>query len=191
MKEIDLIQGSDEWKIWRSQHLTATDSSIIMQTNPFRSRLSLWEEKTLGWEQQFTQKEMDRMNAGQLLEPLAREHFQKETGLIVMPIVGEHEEFSFLGASFDGFTSDRKYSIEIKCGKKACILAQIGEIPPYSLTQMQKQMFISDLDKVLYYCFDGQVGILLEVNRDNEFIEIMLAKEIEFWDCIQKFNQPD
>lgn len=191
MIEIELVQGSDEWKIFRKNHITATDSSIIMGTNPFRTKLSLWEEKVFGWEQEFDQKSIDRMQEGQRLEPLARNSFEIETGIKVVPIVAEHDEYNFLSASFDGVSQDRKSVVEIKCGKKSHAQARKGIISPFYLNQLQHQMYLADVEMIFFYSFDGQEGITIIEERDDKFIKKMLEKYLTFWNCVTNLTPPE
>jgi len=185
-----MIQGSAEWLAFRQCHLGATDSSVIMNLNPFKKRNQLWQEKTLGWEKAFTDKELARMAEGTRMEPIARQEFTKHTGIILEPMIGVHSIHEFLSASFDGISEDHQVVLEIKCGKKACEMALNGVIPPYYLCQIAHQLMIADGLFAFYYAFDGETGILLEVMRDREFEEKMLEEELLFWDCIQSFTQP-
>jgi len=186
-----MIQGSAEWLAFRQCHLGATDASVITGLNPFKNKKELWEEKTLGWERQFTKKQLEAMSEGTRLEPIAREEFTKHTGIVLEPKVGVHSTHDFLAASFDGISEDHKIVLEIKCGKKSYEMALNGVIPPYYLCQIAHQLFVADGFSAYYYAFNGEDGILLEVLRDKEFEEKMLEEEIKFWDCIQSFTQPE
>ena len=42
-----------------------------------------------------------------------------------------------------------------------------------------------------YYSFDGEDGILLEVERDQKHIDEMIIKEKKFYDCLTQFKAPD
>lgn len=187
----DLEQGSNSWLQWRQTKLTATNASVIMRMNRWQTRKELWEEKTLGWTKPFTQKELDRMAEGQRLEPLARQKFIEDTGIFINPAIGEHSDYDFIGASFDGLSSDHQFVLEIKCGKKAFEMGENGILPPYYFCQMSHQMMIADAYIGLYYCYNGERGILMEVIRDRDFEEKLLAEEIKFWDNIQSFTEPE
>lgn len=187
MKIIPLIQGTKEWLMFREKHVGASDSSSIMGCNPFKSIKQLWQEKTLGWEENIN----ENMKRGQDLEPFARRAYQYLTGLLVEPVVAEHDTYSFLSASFDGITQDFKKAVEIKCGKKSHIQAKKGEIAPYYLCQIYHQMMIADLPEIHYFSYDGENNVLITVSRDNKLIEEMLEKEIAFWDCVVNFKQPE
>jgi putative phage-type endonuclease len=182
MKIIDqMVQGSPEWMQFRRRHVTATDASVILGCNPFRTTQSLWEEKVLGWEQEFTPKQIDRMNEGQRLEPLARDYFCRVSGMTMIPMVAEHPVHDFLSASFDGMTEDHLYGIEIKCGKKAMFFAQNGEIPSYYYCQIQHQLMINRLEFMFYLAYTAEDQIILEVPRDEDYQKKLLEEEKIFW----------
>lgn len=185
-----LEQGSNSWLQWRQNKITATNAAAIMGMNPFQSSLELWQEKVLGWEKPRTQKEIDRMAEGTRLEPIARQRFIEETGLLVEPMVAEHDQFPYIAASFDGLSPDFQTCVEIKCGKKAFILAQLGEIPDYYHWQMHHQMLVCGLESMFYYCFDGENSVVMKYHRIDEMIENLLAKEIDFWHKILALEPP-
>jgi predicted phage-related endonuclease len=106
-------------------------------------------------------------------------------------MVAEDIFYPFISASFDGMTPDYKHAVEIKCGKGSHKLAQKGEIPVYYQAQLQHQMYVANLDIIDYFSFDGKNGILIKVERDNEFIQEMLDKEIEFWHCVTNLTPPE
>jgi len=125
MRVTDIIQGSKEWHQFRRTHIGASDASIIMGLNPWRSISQLWEEKIFGWEQETN----DKMKAGNEMEHEARKCYQSLTNLCVNPLVCEDEIYPFLSASFDGITEDLSHAVEIKCGKGSHRMASNGRIP--------------------------------------------------------------
>lgn len=186
MKLIPLVQGSKEWLTYRDSHLGASESSSIMDCNPFKSKFKLWEEKTLGWHEPVN----ENMLRGQRMEPAARLAYEIKTGIFVEPMVGEHDIYSFISASFDGVSPCLSNIVEIKCGKKSHAMAQQGIIAPYYLCQVYHQMMVAGIDQMDYWSFDGTEGILIPVVRDNQFITTLLEKLIEFWDCVQTNTPP-
>jgi len=180
MKIIDLIQGSAKWLQFRQNHIGASDSAAILGLSPWTSSKRLWEEKVLGWEKPMNAN----MKRGQEMESIAREAYQLQTGRLVTPMVGEHDLFPFLSASFDGLTEDLKNGVEIKCGKASHKIAENGEIPSYYYAQLQHQMYVAGLQEIDYYSFDGQRGILFTVPFDSVFVTQMVEKELEFWDSV-------
>lgn len=187
MQLVKIKQGTPEWKQFRRIHLGASDAPIIMNVSPWMSPLKLYEEKVFGFEQE----ENPYMGRGKELEPIALETFENETGLIMFPMVFKHDSISWMSASYDGITIDRTAILEIKCpGKKDHELALNGKIPPKYIPQLQHQIYMSGLDVAYYYSFNGEKGVSIEVPRDQAYIDILLEKEFEFWNCLQTLTPP-
>ena len=51
-------------------------------------------------------------------------------------------------------------------------------------------MYVANVQIAYYVAFNGQDGITLEVHRDDEFIENMIEKEKEFYQCLISFTPP-
>lgn len=185
-----MIQGSREWHQFRQQHIGSSESAIVADLNPWRSKVSLWEEKVFGWEQQFDQASIDRMAEGQRMEPIARQAYQDLTGIQVEPMVIESSEWPFLSCSLDGMTKTLDRACEIKCGASSHKSAKKGLLPAYYEIQCQKQMLVTGLDSIDYFSYYELDPILIIVNRDEELIKELLEKEIEFWYHVQAGTPP-
>jgi putative phage-type endonuclease len=186
-KEVKLEQGSQEWLAWRRTVITATDASVIMGNNPWISPYKCWQRKLGLIEEQASNAAMER---GKTLEPEARAQFIERHGMDMVPMVVESNEFSFLGASLDGISEDRQTLLEIKCGSsKLHQMASNREIPQYYLDQMQHQLLVTGAKRCLYYSYNGQDGICIEILPDPEFKTTFIPKAREFWKCIA-FNEP-
>lgn len=187
MQIVNIKQRTKEWLEWRSDKITASDAPIIMGVSPYKKIDKLFHEKIRCYDSPST----SYMQRGNDLEPIALEAFEQETGLTMFPMVGVHDEIKWMGASFDGMTIKRDAILEIKCpGEKDHSIALEGKIPPKYMPQLQHQLYVSGLDFAYYYSFDGKRGVIVEVPRDQAFIEIMLEKEKEFWHCLQTFTPP-
>ena len=187
MKRINVDQGSKEWLKWRKTVITATDCPAIMGSSPYQTAYKCWQRKLGLIEEQASNAAMER---GKHLEPIARDKFMLETGILISPAVVESEEYSFLGASLDGITEDNKIIVEIKCGgDKLHNMALNRIIPDYYLDQIQHQLLVTGAEKAYYYSFDGTSGIKIEVTRDSEFMERFLPKARSFWKGIA-INEP-
>lgn len=187
MSEITKI-GSAEWIFWRRERITATDAAIILSISPYGKPIDLWAEK-LGLKEPPPINEW--MIRGQQLEGIARDKFEEETGLLVFPKTVQHKTIPYLAATLDGITLELDAMVEIKCnGPKNHALALKGELAPHHNAQMQHQMECVGLDFAYYYSFDGDKGVIVEVKRDQEFIDNMLEKEFDFWQCLQTFTPP-
>lgn len=187
MRIVNVKQGTPEWHQFRRTHLGASDAISIMGMSPWKSPIELYEDKIF----QLDQKENPYMYRGKQLEPIALQEFEKETGLIMFPAVYIHDTIDWMCASFDGITLEEDAIVEIKCpGKKDHEEALKGRIPKKYMPQLQHQLFVSGLDIAYYYSFDGCKGINLEVKRDQEFIDKMIEKEFEFWQCLLTLTPP-
>jgi len=153
-----------------------------MQMSPFKNIDQLYKEKNQGFEQVAN----PYMQRGIDLEPIALEKFEQETGLIMFPCVAVHDNIEWMAASFDGVTICRNAICEIKCpGKRDHFAATNGIIPEKYKAQLQHQLVVSGLWEMFYYSFDGEKGVIIEVKRDQNFIDVMIEKEIEFWERLQ------
>ena len=182
----ELQQGSLQWLEFRQQHVGASDASTIMGLNPWHTKMQLWQEKALGW----TKEVNNAMRRGSQMEEQARLAYQLQSGCLVSPMVAEDTLYPFISASFDGISEDLTKLVEIKCGKASHKLAEHGEIPKYYYAQVQQQLYVAGIECADYWSFDGTNGILLTVDRDNQFITTLLEKIIEFWDCVTKNTPP-
>ena len=181
-----LEQGSKEWLEFRRNHVGASDAGTILGFNPYAKYDDLMEEKIYG-----TTKPMnDNMRNGQLMEPEARLAYEIHSGYSVEPLVAEDDLYPFLSASFDGVTEDLSHGVEIKCGKQSHGLAKNGKIPPYYVAQLQHQMMNANWKQMHYWSYRDGEGILIIVDRNDEFISGMLDKEIAFWNSVTQFTDP-
>lgn len=179
----ELIQGTEEWLALRKSKVTATDAAIVMGMNPWKNVEQLYKEKT-EYVPRFTNASMER---GTRLEPVARAYYSEKTNREMNPVVLIKE---WAMASLDGISADG-HIVEIKCpGEKVHKMALDGQIPGYYYPQMQHQMYVADASIVDYMSFDGENGVIIPVERNDEFIEKMITKEKIFYDCLQTKTPP-
>jgi putative phage-type endonuclease len=188
--EAHLIQGSKEWLKFRKKFIGSSDCPVVMGIDPWKSPFQLFQEKfgLLNVEENFA------MRRGKELEPLAREEFLKATGIRVEPDVRFHPELNWMMASLDGISSDSKEAVEIKCPGSESLtfkLAVEGKIPDHYNAQIQHQMAVLGLNNMFYFVFDGSTGIVLEIKRDDAYIDSIYRKETEFWNRLRNFEPPE
>jgi len=187
IKEPQYVQGSAEWLTLRKTKITATDASIILGINPWKSKAKLFEEKiNPNPPEVFLNSAMQR---GIDLEPLARELYILKTGIDVEPAVIIKD---WAMASLDGMSKCGKYILEIKCpGEKDHAIALAGKVPENYYPQLQHQIFVCDVDFAHYFSFDGMDGVLITVARDQTFIDKMIVDELKFYECLQNKTPPE
>lgn len=172
----------------RRSKIGASDAPIIMEMSPFKTPYKLWREK-VGLDQSSPLTE--RMKRGLELEPLARESFEKKVGFKVFPHRIEHKDYKWMIASLDGIDFNGEHFVEIKCpGKIDHDMALNGKIPEKYLPQLQHQLFCTNLQCGFYYSFDGQDGVILEIQRDDSLIKTIVGKEADFFKCMNELIPP-
>lgn len=182
---LDLEQGTPEWIALRKTKITATDASVIMGVNPWKNISQLYEEKVLDVNPLYMNEKMKR---GIELEPIARQSFILETGIVIHPKIVVK---GWAMASLDGMNEDANVIVEIKCpSDKDHKLAISGKIPDYYYPQLQHQMYVTGLQFNYYYSFDGIDGVVVKVERDEEYIQKMLIEEEKFYECIMSKTPP-
>jgi len=186
----DLLQNTDAWREARKKRVGASDVPILLGLSPYKTAFELWAEK-LGLESRPANE--FATSRGHALEPAARGHYEDLVGFKVLPQVFFSEEHDFIMASLDGYNHEKKISVEIKCvGKELHLQAEAGVVPLHYMPQLQTQMYCAKLERCHYFSFDGQDGALIEVKRDDEFIDKMiLPAAIEFKKLLDTRNPPE
>jgi len=190
---IDLEQGSDSWKKWRMGGLGGSDSTSVMGESPWRSAFRLWQEKT--WRVEgFAGNAASRR--GQELEDEARLYYNIMMDSSMTPVCLQHDEHDFARCSMDGINTDHTKGLEIKCsGEKVHnAVANSHEIPKYYYAQCQKAMLccstLKSVDYLSYNPDSKQTGVIVNVPRDDIYIERLLNAETEFWWFVQNDTPP-
>ena len=188
MKIINIQQNTPSWLAWRKEKIGASDSPIIMGESPWCTPFQLWERK-LGFIPD--QVENSSMSRGKRLEHEARSEFMKMKNIIVCPEVIQHATNDWMIASLDGLSVCQKFAVEIKCpGYEDHLSALKGNVPKKYYSQMQHQIAVSGLDMIYYFSYDGLENALIEVLRDQEYIDAMILKERNFLECLRSCIPP-
>lgn len=173
---------------WRRGGIGASDAPVIMGASPWRTPYELWEEKALGIDRNFDSPAMKR---GRDMEETARQEFERIMNVLVAPDWIQHPENSWMRASLDGIDVDRKIMVEIKCpNKDDHFLATTKKIPEKYVAQCQHQLAVTGLSGMYYFSFDGSKGVIVDVARDQHYIDQMLRQEQEFWDMVLTQTPP-
>lgn len=181
-------QNTPEWLEMRKKHLGASDAPVVMGVSPWKSPFQLWEEKLGLRKSQFTSAAMQR---GHDLEPKALEMYNNCTSQCAVPEVVFHPEKKWMLASLDGISLDRSMVVEIKCpGKEDHYLASTGKIPEKYYPQLQHQLAVIGLDLLHYFSYREDSFHLVEVERDEEYIQKLYAEEGAFWKNVMDFEPP-
>ena len=166
--EVEFVQGTPEWRKWRQGGFGASDIPTLMGQNPWSSTKKLLNEKRNGGSNIINAA----MRRGTELEPVARKEYCKKVGFDVTPICIQHNDYFWARASLDGISDNRNQVVEIKCGNSAFQYAERGMVPQYYKGQLQYILFITNLEKIHYWCYlPSKGGVLIEVGRDDFYIK--------------------
>jgi len=182
----ELHQGSSEWHYLRKKKITATDACVIMGVSKWKTLSQLYEEKISDDINSYQNKYMQR---GLELEEPARNNLMFEMGFRLSPAIAINGDFM---ASLDAISEDNTNICEIKCpGKVDHDIAIAGKVPDHYFPQLQHQMFVCDVQSMIYYSFDGSCGVYVIVPRDQKYIDDMVIKETEFLECLKNRTPPE
>jgi putative phage-type endonuclease len=174
----------------RRNFIGASDAPIIMGVSPWKTPVQLYNEKIGA---AIPQQENEYMARGTHLESEARNKFEEimESSFPAKRFFSK--KYDWMMASLDGFNELEEAAVEIKCpGKKSHSIAKSGVIPDVYIPQLQHQMFVCDIKKIYYFSYvSADDYFLLVCKRDDDYIEKLIEKELEFWNCLCNMSSPE
>ncbi len=182
------FKTKQEWLSWKDTVLGSTAAMAIMGVSPWMTKEECWAFYT---GRKLPQKSMPWMKRGLDLEPLARREYMLQTNIEVAPAWAEHDKFDFIGASFDALNVKHKKLVEIKCpGEKDHAVALSGKIPEKYIWQLEHQLLVTGYEKMDYFSFDGQNGVIIPYKKNPLFQNALLKALQEMWRCIVEDRPP-
>ena len=183
-------QGSIEWLNTRKKLIGASDAAVIMGVSPWKTPYQLWQEKLCLVESQPSSPAMQR---GTETEPIALEEYENIVGHLMMDAVIFNPDYPWMMASMDGIPidgGDRK-DVEIKVpGQGDHELALKDLIPDKYYPQLQHQMCVRGRDKMDYFSWNEESSVILEVIRNQAYIDRMLDLQRQFYECMTTNTPP-
>lgn len=188
-------QNTKEWLQMRKNFVCGSDAPIIMEVSPFKRSDGLRKTPYVLWMEKLDllpiETETSAMRYGKEMEEPARHFYEEKVGDLFSPKVCFHKDINYLMASLDGISIDGKKIVEIKnANAEDHSLAKAKKIPAKYYPQLQHQLACTGLDGMHYFSFHKEEGVIVEVDRDDNYLEEMYAKEKEFWDCVTNFKAP-
>jgi putative phage-type endonuclease len=186
-------QNTPEWLEMRKNYLGASDAPTIMGIYTYRTPIDIYNSKLLcNYEDECN----IAMQRGKEMEEPARLMYQDMKMCIVEPTVLFHPKHKFMMASLDGFCEESKVAVEIKnpC-KEDHEIARSGNVPEKYFPQLQHQLEILfalyGIDMIDYFSLNNGEGLIVEVRRDEKYIQNLIEKEHKFWfDHVLALNEP-
>lgn len=155
-RKLDLIQGTPEWHQARFDHITASNTPVLFDLSPYKTRLQYFEELTERHEQQLDKFKLHLFQMGHAAEEAGREWVKKNLDLSLVPVVVESIETPELLASLDGFDESKGVIFEAKyVGAEKLKEIGSGLIPGHHTCQMQAQLRVTGAESCLYFAMDG------------------------------------
>lgn len=176
---------------YRKGKIGASDAPVIAGVSPWMTPLQLWEEK-IGMRQQRSANAA--MQRGIDKEEEARCFFEQEIGIIFFPQVLTHKNYQWMIASLDGLSIDENLAVEIKCpgDEDHRFVLETGEPPRKYYPQLQHQLAVSGLEFTYYFSFKSETDTAhVKVYRDDSYIQLLIDKELKFYECMQSFTPPE
>jgi putative phage-type endonuclease len=172
-----------EWVVERTKGIGGSDASVILGFNPWKSPFQLYIEKTGG---QVEEINNEAIYWGNVLEDVVAKEFSRVTGKKVRKrnVMFRHPEHDFMIANIDRDVVGEKALLECKTTNAFNADAWEGDhIPPAYICQLQHYMAVLGYEKAyIAVLIGGQKFVWKELERDDEFIELMIEAEKEFWE---------
>lgn len=188
----------EDWQIYREQQkgIGGSEAATILGVNPYKSKFNLWLEKT----GQIPREKVDNkyVEWGNLLEPVIRKKFQKETGFKVMQnnFVLQHDEHDFMVANLDGEVIDPSFSgrgvLEIKTTSEHNKKDWANGCPIHYMCQIQHYLAVTGYEYAYIVCLcGGNHFVYYLVERDDYVIDQLISAEMEFMEQVRKGIPPE
>lgn len=192
IKEFE-FKNHEEWLSIRSKYIGGSDSGAVVGMNPYKSRYTLWAEKT-GKIPEFQGNITTKVGA--YLEQLVADMFEEETGKKVRKKnrTMVNEEYPFACANVDRLVVGEKALLEIKTTNSLPLMKKLrssDEFPEAYYAQVVHYLAVTGLEKaylaVLINCREFKV---YELERDQAEIDALMGAEKEFWKLVENDTPP-
>lgn len=173
-----------EWLRHRQAGIGGSDAAAVLGLSRWKSPLDVWLDKTKEITESGEQSEAAYW--GSVLEDIVAAEFSKRTGLAVRRrnAILMHDEYDFVLANIDRELVGQKVGLECKTAnayKKEEWSEE--EIPAEYIVQCQHYMAVTGYEAWWIACLiGGNQFIYKKIERDEEFIQMLLETEKNFWE---------
>ncbi|ATP40723.1 hypothetical protein CSE16_12070 [Solibacillus sp. R5-41] len=183
IKTSTLNMSHEEWLELRKQGLGGSDAGTVLGFNKYKSPFQLYLEKIGEYEEVV---DGDAVYFGNALEDFVAQEFAKRTGKKVrrMNQFLTHQEHHFMYANLDRVVVGEKAILECKTASEYLREAWEGdEIPATYLCQVHHYLAVTGYEKAyIAVLIGGNKFVWKEIERDEEFIQILIEREKDFWE---------
>lgn len=176
------------WLRSRQNGIGGSDASAILGFNKWKSPFELYidKTKTITMDDVIADQDNEAIHWGNILEDIVADEFARRTGKKVRRRneTFRHHDYPFMHANIDRDVVGERALLECKTTSAYNADAWKGDlIPPAYMCQIQHYMAVLDYDKAyIAVLIGGQKFVWKEVARDDEFIELMIQAEKDFWE---------
>lgn len=180
-----------EWLHLRKSGIGGSDASAILGFNRWKSAFQLYIEKTSDFVEEINN---EFIYWGNVLEDVVAQEFAKRTGKKVQRVnrMLRHRDYPFMTANLDRRIVGEKAILECKTTSTYNNQAWDGEdVPAAYICQLQHYLAVTGYEKAyIAVLIGGNNFVWKEVERDDEFIELMIEREKDFWENHVLANVP-
>lgn len=173
----------DEWLDARRAGIGGSDVGAIMGFNQYKSAYQVFLEKTGQYHEEV---DNEAVYFGNALEDFVAQEFAKRTGKKVRRLnkMLVHPEHDFMLANLDRVVVGERAVLECKTASEYVKEAWEGEeIPASYLCQVHHYLTVTGFEKAyIAVLVGGNKFIWKEIERDEEFIQILIDCEKDFWE---------
>ncbi|MEH2922386.1 YqaJ viral recombinase family protein [Samsonia erythrinae] len=180
----------------RSKYLGGSDVAAILGISPWRTPLEVYLDKVQPRVKPIDPAKQKVFTRGQRMEPYVIDLLAEETGLDIVHRGNRyiHPDYGFIAAEIDAEAASGE-NIEIKTVSpfkaKEWGEVQTDAIPVHYTAQAMHGMMVTGKDVCVFgVLIGGDDFRIYRVERDQETIDAILAREIEFWDRVTNLNPP-
>lgn len=193
IKLIDRTKIShQEWLEVRKQGIGSSDAPVVLGLSPWCSPFNLYCQK-LGIVE--PPDETEKMEWGKILEDPIAQKYSERTGrdTVIEPYVLQHPQKSFLLANLDRVIPDSNDPgvLEIKTCSAFRKHEWEDEPPLLPQVQLQHQLLVTGYRwGSIAVLIGGQKLKWWDLERNDNFIAVLLEREEEFWERVKKYDPP-
>lgn len=191
------LNTRDQWLAARQSFIGASESAAIFGVGyRDQSPLTVWESKVMPLT--LDSEEDKRLRIGRLIEPALRSIFTDETGLFCESpgdfVIHRSEKFPWMGATLDGLANDygQTVPVELKNVDTWNREEWEGDQSPLKFNvQMQHQLAVIGASHgYLFGLIGGNDPQVRKIERDDRFIQAMIAELSKFWRYVELKEPP-
>ena len=179
-----LVQGSEEWKAARFDHVTASNVPAVLGLSPYKTALQYAEELLAREEAPASAGKQTLYDIGHKAEIAARDWIRANFGHDLAPAVVVGDAMPCLLASLDGIDETKGLIFESKyVGSEALADVRAGKLKPHHEVQVQAQLLASGMEKCIYFALDrhGEAAIA-EILPDRDWLKEIVETVPLFWE---------